>query len=469
PAIVVLLASDLGPWRSTWQWKAAACAACLICFLAASWPVFIVYRGAGAPAHDAIMGLAARTEDDLGLTRPNYQRMAGSNDFLIYAQELGYGQVAQELEESFEYDDAQAEAVGKRMLLHMFIRYPADFIAKAYATVLWTLSGATPNYRYQIYQDWGRPFLRGGMVAAAAAVFMLLCARRLRLGWLALFLFLYFTMYTTIQFQYRHVFHLAIFAPWIIGFLVQQALERTGQWTAGKMRSRILDQVGSPRRSAARALGSALAVALLFLVPLHGARAYQAATASGWLHPYDATTRTPVPTLRCETAEWVLFRLADDTVYRPEHEPPWIFEQDYLVAELSGSAHERSVWLVYESLPGVLMGDFSAQLIAPASGPSPEGDLQCFFPVFTGRPTGRPSPDLFFAGIAMKTEDAAGLQGLYRITNPEIFDLTPVVWLPRDRSRFMPYARIGLPYAFDTPMSPPVRLQDCGAGAQATP
>jgi hypothetical protein len=461
PASAVLLLCNQDPWRTALPWKAAAIALCLLVFLMVSWPVLRDYGNSGAPAHDAMMGLVAKTEDDLGLSRTSYQRMPGNHDFLIYAMQLGYAERVLGKDTPPGYDDAEAEAIGKRMLQQWFFRYPGDFLAKACATIAWTLEGALPNYTYQVYEDFGRPFNRTAILSCALIAFMLLCAHSLRMGWLALFLLLYFTMYTGIQFQMRHVFHLAVFPLWILGFLAHQGVLRAIQARGGKLRESVTRELGALRPALFRATGSASLLIVAAVLLLGAARLYQGSRTESWLAPYGSAERAALTVDRCEAGDWVLFRVTDEELWQGMRRPGWMYREGYLVASLSGSAEERPLWLVYESNPATSPGDFSTLLEVPATAEGPGGRLEAYFPVYAAMLTQAPMPDMYFVGVALKKEDAEGFQGLSRIPDLSNFDLLPVVWLPENRQYFRPWAKLGMPYPFESPMIPPIRTKDC--------
>jgi hypothetical protein len=437
PAVLLLAVPTGGPWRQVVFQRAAALIVFAAALLITGAPVLRAYQNSGAPAHDAIMGLAPKNEDRLGLDRGFYHRMPSNIDNLVHAVERGYARRVLEEEKNFSYDGERAEAIAKEMLWTMAVRFPADFLARSYAAVLWVLEGACPDYTYAVDSVFQRPFNRWVMVPLALTALAVLLVSNARIAILAGLVFLYFCAYITIQFEHRHAYHLAIFSLWILGFLASCLI--------GAKRS-PLGIMGTIQQADQRRLRLVLIVAIAIpsvaALSLVGARIYQAHAADRWLAPYEQATITPVATEPCASEGWIFFRAID---YSLAHKlgDGWFYQESYLVAELAGDPDMRPFCILYRKSPdsGV---DFTECLYTPATPAGDAGAMRVFLPVYLAGENAA-MLQMEFAGIALREEDAADFKGLYAVEDLHGFDLMPVVWLPHDRDLFVPYQRLQEP------------------------
>jgi len=199
-----------------------------------------------------------------------------------------------------EFCSHKYDVVSGRYLRDIVLTFPADFITRAYASVLLIvelpfLRWDAPMLRwhpslYRVRETLLRPRIGWGVVIAGMAV-LVASAASLRLGFFLLFFLAYFGGYPAIQFQERHHFHLELVTWWAFGFVLHRTIKA--------MSSLRIDRHGVLRRSSPgflRATAMAIGGIALTVGALIVARRYQAREAvqlfkayircsedSGWL------------------------------------------------------------------------------------------------------------------------------------------------------------------------------------------
>ena len=408
-------------------------------FLAAAWPVMSSYQSTGTPSTDLIMGMATVCDDNIGLRRASYQRVYTMHDSHVYA--ITTNAYARHVDRPIEPIPHESEAAGRYFLLEVAKTFPADLLTRAYAAVLFVIegNGAASVLRYPL-----RAYLGLCLASSAILTLLLLSRHSLRLGWITLLLALYFCGYISLQFQFRHCFHLAFVAIWSAGFLVDKLLFAARQLYKPAVRQKIKDILRSPRNAwtppLRRMILFGIAAAALLLIPLYAARAYQYLKVGLLLEQYASADLEAMPSDQTPLQDWVLFR---PTKRRPARSQvsmraDWPFQNEYWVAEFAPSAEKRPYWLLYETKEGSAH-DFSHVLRRDPAGAPGEGTTKCFLPVYEcSCASGVPGWAGWtrFAGIALLKQHAADFRGFHTVADVNPFPLLLNLCLPARTAAF---------------------------------
>jgi len=440
PCIFALACCPRGDKRRPHLQRVAGVVVFLVSYMVFSWPVRNAYIESGTPSHDVVMGLATRLEDRLGLERASYERQYHFRDCLAWATVNAYARRALDQEQPLHDDTPEQEQAGRQLVIDVVKTFPADMLLRAYATVLWVLSGA-----FWPYPDLAPPphacLQRYGVLCAVAAL-LILSAQSTRLAGTVLVLSLYFFGYICIQFQYRHAFHLAFVLLWIVGFLIHQALRVLSYTLRGGGGGGAVALLWPPSRwwrapALRRMLFFAVAATAAILAPLWAARAYQTRTVSRLADKYAAAALRALEVEARPKDDAVLFHLREpleSQFCRPESHDRR-YRDDQLAVELQASLERREVQIVYAASDG-LPDSLSWTLTIEPTGA--EGTARLFFPVYdTPRNSGARWSR--FVGVALPRAHENEFRGLYKVTHEEQFPRALIFTLPADRRMLRPY------------------------------
>ncbi len=458
PAIVVLASCPVAALRRGIVERTAATALLLTACFACASPVLGANREHGTPSHDMTMGLSEVSDAKLGMTPASYSKSYLPKDSLVWASINSHARRITSPDVSLKNFTAAYNAAGLRYVLDNVVAFPADFITRAYAAVLTGLTHFDPP----------RPALLGlkrgpsaddpvyaktrlwGLGAAAAALLLLLRQSWYR-GAMVLFLAAYFLGYTSILYDYRHVFHLSFVPIWFLGYCVQRAVSalRARRLRLPFLRKDLLrsGMAAEERRMLAGTLGAAA----LALIPLYGARAWQDHQMGRMRNQYDGAKLSLLKTEPRTCGRWMLFspaeplsgrRYAYHDMVNPEPMPT---PGDYLVARFKSADRARGFRICYERAD--FNSDYSWSFSMPAESPAAGGSSLYYFPVYE-TPAGLEGiAGNSFAGIAVPAADAEDFLGLYRVENADRFRLWPVFAVPGSTRDFKGHQTIDLMHA----------------------
>ena len=435
--------------------RLAAILLLLVSFYASAWPVHRSYGGTGAPMHDIHMGLSTVCEDELGVGRASYERMSITRDGMVHATANSYARRVLGATDYLPYDSPGQEQARKRYFLEIVKTFPADLITRGYAAVLWVVRGAARNTArwsaLEAHLD------RFGLGYALAALMLIGC-HSLHLGLMVLFLSFYFFGYITLQFQFRHCFHLAFVAIWIVAFLVDKVLMAACQVSDATRRREIWSLLVSPRRwwgaRVRRALAFGGIAIVLILGPLYVARAWQQRQVDGLVARYRTADLEPLGSGERPVEDWVLFYPKGRA---PVEQNGWQFCDGYVAADFEASTQPRAFLIQYETETGV--HDFSHTVSMAPTSTTDAGIVRCFFPTYEctiasgydtmGWRRGTASMGWSrFAGVALPAKHAEAFKGFYRVADSEVFPLWLHFSLPPEpallkRHQTLPVHRAG--------------------------
>lgn len=279
--------------------KAASAVLFLVTFIAVSWPITsTVYTAGGCQWHVTLLGLQSPFDGYLRVASAPYDFGHAYSDSYIDRAVNGFRWRQEPGAPALIFCSHEYDVQSGAYLQAILRQFPADFIARAYASVLQVVEMPFHNFLPPM-ADWYSPLYaarawllepthRWGLWATVAAV-LAIGAVNVRLAAFAMFFLAYFGGYPAIQFQERHYFHLEFIGWWVLGFAVHHAVT-----TAWAIRRDGWPEVAALRQPLLRSVacaGVALALAAGALVV---ARWYQAGQARTLLAGYIAAPKDAV-------------------------------------------------------------------------------------------------------------------------------------------------------------------------------
>jgi len=290
-SILILLTCRLQPpgLRIVWRISAALIASAV--FTLVSYPVVnALYPKRWVNAHDTIMGFSSDCESglrplQLSSCQKHYLLHDGySTSQAVYAAHRGISMTREEAEALKNSDRDVTLAVESAYVKTVATLFPADMIARTYATVLacFRTLEITLFIPFIILELCGFIFVVIGLLILAALDLYLASQ-------IALMLML-FCAYTSLQFGLRHAFHLSFIPYWFGCFCLYYGYKaiRSGTWR--------LYLPGKPRfRRVGLAILWMTSIIVVLYVPLAIARAVQVRQVSRIVEGYREAPRAPVP------------------------------------------------------------------------------------------------------------------------------------------------------------------------------
>ena len=413
-----------------------AAIALMVSFLAVTaWPVARTFGDEGTLVyHDTLMGMSTACDDDAEVRRASYERMYMLSDMMVSLTAIAHadrGARASGASRGFPFSAshtfAEVRQAKKQLLIELVATFPADMIARAYAAVLRILGGVRTLR--------GPERFAGLFVLCAVATLVTLSFQDARRAWAVLLLLLYFCGYTSIQFNFRHCFHLSFVPYWFGGCMLSMSFHAAKGGLANGLH-------GWRELRVRGALCFCAGSAVLLAGPLLLSQAHQRHSA-GWIaEQCESAELVPLQTRERALDDWVLFRPsglpACLSCVRPPYEDAYL--ADCLVAEFESNPEHHHFWVRYETNDPSL--DFSHALNYEPAGPAGRGRVKYFFPIYE---SSRPDAWSRFAGIALPKEHAGTFKGLYRVADPAGFPLLLNVSLPDDTALFRHCQGLGLP------------------------
>ncbi|HNR36077.1 MAG TPA: hypothetical protein PKO36_12910 [Candidatus Hydrogenedentes bacterium] len=259
--------------RTPGRFRLAAALALVGAFAIPAWPVLRMTRETGGNnAFYMAQGFALESVFDIGAERAMVCPFHSNGDYLMHAliadydtkqdhlppddfsslRTLGAARLVTSLQanplqavmdlvlnmELFNRDQVdiwrkKTELLTRKLVLSLYATFPADVIGRSYAASLRIVRNLQPrnffkeeNGMFRAAERWAVPVSRHLDVFGpwyAAAAFVVIGSLGLRRAAGCLLLFLYFTGYTSIEFQMRHAFHLNFLSFWFPLFLAGAA------------------------------------------------------------------------------------------------------------------------------------------------------------------------------------------------------------------------------------------------------
>lgn len=406
PVVVLALFAFLGGglWRNLGL-KVASAALFVATFMVVSWPITsTVYTAGGCQWHVTLLGLQSPFDDYLRVAPAPYDFGYAYSDSYIDRTVNGYRWRAEPSAPPLVFCSHEYDVQSGRYLQALATTFPADLIARSYASVLQIVELPFQRFTPPI-EGWLSPFYaarawllqpghRWGFWFTAVAV-LLTGAVSVRLSLFLLFFLAYFGGYPAIQFQERHYFHLEFIGWWMIGFVGQRAL------TAVRSRGQQWPDRATVIRRARQSLACAAAAGIVLGGVLFSARWYQSRQVRTLLAAYIAAPKTLV-----EAPGAALAGLG------PSDYPK------LLEVNLDGTACGQQAVLTFRYDKAEVGVDFTRTITVPLRGPGP-GTTRVFLPVFEK-----------YIGIELAGVPAGCLTGVYRVDDLRPFPILLGATLP---------------------------------------
>ncbi len=350
-----------------------------------------------------------------------------------------------------------AEKAARRYVFELLTTFPADVLTRWYSTALRIIRHLHPVCffadRSNVLIDaiWrfeapvSQHLYHWGLFYALAAM-AIISAKSIRLALGTLCIFIYFCGYPSLEFQWRHAFHLGFAAYWFPSFVLDRVI-------VGANPLRIRAVITSFRLPSLRALvrpvlrtaGFAVCAAALLCVPLYAARFFQSRTVARVFEQYQQADLEPLPhaemtdtdghtlffPMRLPSFEGIppveLWNALALTGLPVKRVPDVLVE--YIVAEVTATTHNASMDIRYEDVAAFFN---MKEYFILRDEPRP-CTFRIFFPVFRFTDNFVPpygSPTSTFKGVAF--DEGVEFKQFYRVRNKDDFALLMDMWLPSD-------------------------------------
>ena len=429
----------------------------LLGFIALASPMLGKMEGGADPFHPLVQGFSIKHMQNLGLEPAAYVPLASSHDNYAFATYYHYYRLANNAPHAhFDYDTHGSQEAGRQWLIDIGTRFPADLLARIYAsvfriiryadaftpplhrlerdTILGTITSAHENLAFHLH--------RYGVLYAATAMLLIAC-QSLTAALFLLLLLLYLCGYAGLQSELRHTFHLAFVPLWIIGFLLSEV---SAALRVLLIRSRC---PGRDQFLYALFRGSAfLFCAFLVLsFPLFALRLYQEQFLSKTLRPSIEAPRIPREYTTRQAFNWTLFDIhPEPTLQRGSHSDikalysslsllfqikyPRLLPPKYMVLEFEGNHLPGNLLVRYGS--DYPWGNFT-QMMRLSSLKNPSGSVFYGFPVYEMVAFGERIRRSRFEGIAIPSSFAPYLKAIYEAQGLDSLRfLMPLTWSSND-------------------------------------
>jgi len=427
-----------GRLRDTLRARLGAVAVFLTCFAVVGGPILhVLFLKANNSSHDTLIGTLGYCDRRLGVGSDVYDLGDPFLDEYTRAVVESYDYRANGGREPLRHYTPEYDRASSRYLRLLATTFPADFLVRAYASVLRVVDELRVHPSDPAPPGWTHPGVVGfytaygalmGIVLAygrycVAAVLLLIAGRRgMRTGLCALFLLCWFAGYPALRFSLRHSFHLHVISLWAAGCLLQQVVQAGSLLVSqGGLARYGRDPAGAwawTRRFARNAVGLALIAGVGLAAPLAALRWYQHRPVASLLRSYDNAPRERLQTATtfCDGGERVLWTMQDFA--QMERVPPegrdLPIQTEYLVVEVTGSGRTVPLLFHYEAEDPLRDFTRAVQLRLPPGAGDAAPITRVFFPVYYASGSR-------FTGFSVPRQDESLVAGAYRV--PEWRDL----------------------------------------------
>lgn len=445
-ALFFLLLSRLHPAKRA-AWRRPVAVVLFLClFIFSGWPIHrALYRDGYVAAHDTIMGFASFSDHELGVITPaSYEKHYLLNDLyctlkahdaakrgVTFSAET-YAKRCNEPEFDLEMKQAYVTEIVKT--------FPADMLTRAYAAVvrIATAIVASPFPAVHFFETWGLWFTAGGLIMIAAV-------SPVR-AWFMLLLLCYFCGYTSIQFAFRHAFHMSFVPYFFAGLVVQLVFKSFTVFLSCCFKFDCDGDFSGFGRKVLRGTGYCIlfvAVSgIALLGPLALARSWQRDRVNELKDSYAKGPRYPLSHRKMAWDGRTLFMPAEGRRCRLCQNLGLIVD---IETRLMGASFSKvdiplDLKLVYEW--DGRSWDFSAPATFGLRASQTQGDLNYFFPVHE---TTTCTDWNHFVGLSLPDDQAPYFQGFFEVGGLEDLKLLVNMAIPEEASRFIDAQHLELP------------------------
>jgi len=403
--------------------------------------------GRAANGHAFINGSTPFFNDRLGLTRPKYD----SNYLFLdeFTSSMSFAQ-ARVFNDSISYTGyGPVNDQVKRII----VNFPADTLARFYGAALrvmeipFTYVLHPVGVRNEIILSFyaGRAALLNLFAGLGiwfwAVALLMISARSLRKAIFCLMLIPPLVLIAFVHLVGYYFFYLEFITYWTIGFVAHHSVLAMLRLVKLKKDEELLKRFLSPNRwwntSVKRMLAFVFGTMLIILLPLVLLRHYQTAQVSKLLHQYDTIATDPIK-LETVPLQNNNVLLTNCQLFKPMDGKKFQIEE-LMALFSSAKCDSATTWITlrYKGTSDRRM-DFSRSMSIDLSS-SKEGRKRIFFPAIAQKDVYYPGYASYFSGIEIPEEQAACLEGLYRVRDLRQLSMLLTVQLPFDRN--FSYAR----------------------------
>lgn len=443
PAAAVLLCFLPGTLRRTWWLRIAATLLMFAVFTASAWPVLAAMRRGGSyPAHNIMGGLAINSNKSLGVGDAPYEWLYPFSDTYIATVISDYARYRLHAESPPEYLRPEYDKAGRTLIVDLIETFPADMILRGLAALRRIIEESPqffgePDFQPNGFVDDLSLRLGPAMFWAAKwsgilAIIVLaaLSFSNFRIAMASVFLLLFLGLYPTLQFHFRHFFHLGFLTWWFPGVALNGVVMGLLALGRAETRRTVWDAVRAPAALWPRRIRPAIVFILLvasgILLPWYAAGLIQYRQVGKLL---ETVAAQPLVPLDCEMQE------ADAggrkmLLFQPkrlfEHEftdadKRWQARRAMVVVELRGNTAEVPVSFLYDAQfpKGRWDHDVTVRLPEPDAGSM----TRYYFPVFELPQGARTGSSLVgwrkFKGVVLAESQLPHLVRIYKVEDPE--------------------------------------------------
>lgn len=465
-------------------------------FAVFAWPALTPPEDEGSLLyHNVMMGMAPESSELLGVGCASYELQYYASDNLSHAIRTDYARRIHGNRNPINYQNPEAEKISRQYVMETLKDFPADYLARSYASIKSILCGITDrkvplapqssaftSRLTALHDPIGRHLEHYGLVYVAMALVAMSCVS-IRAALCAFFLIMYFGGYTAIQFQVRHAFHLGLVPLWCLGFVVDRlgtgfsAACRTGPRRA--CRQLWHERLVSGRVLLRRAIPVAACCAAALYLPLAISRVWQDKNVMNLAAQMSQASLTPVPLGVSNVAGWSVFSplhrvplreagekrsVLADSVDRQLTNPaamgafnPYDLDvrSEWFVAELAPGSDSLPLAILYEAESP--SADFSRILFAGPNGEN-AGGARFFFPVYEFPDSVTVGRSRFY-GIAVPEDHAGEVMALWRVENTAEFPVMPLMTLPKNLDQLHAHQTVW-PETYGRRYPTPLRIPD---------
>lgn len=317
PAFVILLVFLPGALRRTWLLRIMATATMLAAFTLSAWPVLVaMQRGGAYPAHNIMNGFSINSNKLLGVGDAPYEWNYAFSDIYVATRIGDYARNRLHEQTPPAYLRPEYDAAGRKLILEMIFTFPADMILRGVVAMRRIIEESPiffgePDFQSNPFIDnmslrlgpalfWASKWT--GILAILVVVALSLFSFRIALA--SLFLLLCLGFYPTLQFHFRHFFHLGFLTWWFPGVAINALIMAAVSLCRRDVRSAVSGALRAPRTLWPNRLRPCAAFILLlalgFGLPWFAARYIQERQVGALLE--DVASRKLVP-LDCDVLE----------------------------------------------------------------------------------------------------------------------------------------------------------------------
>lgn len=439
---LLLFGAPIAASRS-WRWRVAAALIAVAAFALTAAPVFKGRQESGGflMAHTLLQGMTSSVEGEVHFGGADYDFGFLGLDTPVIASVNAYalrtGRPYPESYVSREYGEA-----GKSLFAETVRVFPADFIARAAATVVhafhipesrfiretlgaapYTHGGERLHYLDRLHAPVDAFFSRYGLACAIAAVLLFAARKYKPVFWICL-LSLYFAAYPSLLAEFRHLFYLAFIPVFFLGLLLQQGITLVrGACGAGKG---VLSRSWFRGFSHGVFRGTAFVVVpgIAFAIIMAGLRLFQAGQADTLQETYGELRLAPLTCSAQRQENKVLLSPHQTLAALKGKNPPERGEvlSAYLAVKFKDVKRTVTFSLLNEN--DAFLRSCTVRL---------NGKGIYYVPAFD---FGAVTPAVF-KGLEFTAEDYEFFEGLFHVENADELVLWPYIAIPENQGDFL--------------------------------